>query len=138
MWVLLWNFNSFEFKISTDLDNVISQKFRAQWDSGAVDFPDDIKEKLYDNPDSIKLADTDRYMGSDWGLTGPNCITFTFNTLYGALNEVIDGDGYSDDLRCEAKAVKDKVKEVKGWSMSPEGILGNFKNSPWESSYYQK
>lgn len=131
-------YDSFEFKITKDLDNLISQKFREKWDSGQSDFPKSIKEKLSDKPDSIKLAGSDRYMGSDWGLTGPNCVTFTFNTLYEGLNDVIDGDKNSDGLKCEAKEVKDKVEDIEGWSLSPEGILENFEGSSWESSYYGK
>jgi len=124
-----------DFDVSKELDNIISKKFRSKYDSGSKDIPLDIKKKMkkYEKNKNFKLASNERYMRTDWGLTGPNCVTFTFNTLNEALDEVIKSKEYDAKLKCEAEEVKKKMKEVKGtFTLTPSGVNENLEEMDQE------
>jgi hypothetical protein len=63
-------------------------------------------------------------MGSDWGATGPNCTTFTFDTLTDALEQVIENTE-DEKLRCEAEEVLDRVEDVEPAIPSPDAAVYN-------------
>lgn len=62
----------------------------------------------------------ERYMQSDWDLLGPNCVTFSFEILHDALQEVMKGERFSEELRYEAKLAQEKLEEIK--SFYPKGV----------------
>ncbi|MCK9303875.1 MAG: RHS repeat-associated core domain-containing protein [Bacteroidales bacterium] len=110
------------FSVSKELDNLIAEKFRNKWDNGSKTIPLNVKKRMkkFSENKNFNIPSTDRYMKSDWGLTGPNCVTFTFDTLIEALDDVIKNDKAILKLRCEAIAVKKKVQKVKAWK--PEKV----------------
>jgi len=130
---------AYEFQVTNELDNIISKKFRSKWDSGDKDIPEEIKKKmvLWDKVPHFKLLKEDHYMRSNWGIFGPNCLTFTFGTLNETLDEILNSEEVNDTLKCEAKEVKDKVRKIKGLSMTPDGVLDKFDGKSWTSSYYK-
>ena len=118
----------YDFNVSQELDNIISEKFRSEWDSGLSDIPLNIKKKMvkYKKNKNFQLDKTERYMKSDWGFTGPNCVTFTYSTLIAALDDIISGEEYSGKLKCEAKEVKRKVEETNSFfTLSPADVKEN-------------
>lgn len=124
-----------DFDVSKELDSIIAKKFRDEYESGSKDIPLNIKKKMkkYEENINFELPSNERYMRNDWGLTGPNCVSFTFSTLNEILDEVINNKEYPAKLKCEAEDVKKKIKEVKGtFTLTPSDVNDNLEEMEQE------
>lgn len=68
------------------------------------------------------LANNERYSGEDWKVTGPNCVTTTFDTLKEALLGVTKNPDLGSSLRSEAQGVLNRVSNVGTFLETPAGI----------------
>lgn len=109
----------FDLSVSQALDNEIAKSFRAAFDKGSASFPEEIMKRL--NKPS-QLSSSQRYSGSDWGLTGPNCVSHTFDTLKSALQEVMNPESrFSESLRREATSLYNKIERMDTYVFTPRG-----------------
>ncbi|WNO10574.1 RHS repeat-associated core domain-containing protein [Teredinibacter sp. KSP-S5-2] len=122
-------YEEFHFSVSQELDNAIAQKFRDAYDSGDKSLPPEVLNAL---ERKSQLSGGQTYSGSDWGLTGPNCVTHTFSTLKGALKGVADSEqGYSESVRNEAASLYRDFESLDTFVFSPHGAkkaLGRYQS----------
>jgi RHS repeat-associated protein len=107
----------YRISVSQQLDHLVAHKFKDVFEKGLSQVPDKIKEKMKSQK---SLSLNERYMQSDWDLLGPNCVTFSFEILHDALQEVMKGERFSEELRHEAKLTQEKLEEIK--SFYPKGV----------------
>jgi len=69
-----------------------------------------------------QLLPDERYMFSNWGLAGPNCVTFTFDNIHEALDNINKQDQYSDELKKEAQSIKDEIEKIHYKLRTPANI----------------
>jgi len=108
----------FDLKVSQGLDNEIAKGFRAAFDAGSTSLPDGFKGSL---------TSEQRYSGTDWGLTGPNCVSHTFGTLKSTLQGVMNPDsGFSQALQGEATNLFNKIEKMDTFIFTPSGAKDAF------------
>ncbi|MBE7503048.1 MAG: RHS repeat-associated core domain-containing protein [Verrucomicrobiales bacterium] len=114
-----------ELETSPELDSIIAKKFAGTFASGKTDIPGATKKKMekWKTSPGFTLQGNERYMGSDWGFTGPNCVTFSFETLYAALDDVIKDKKGPDKLKSEACQLKEKLEKLE--TQMPSGVAEN-------------
>lgn len=105
------SFFSKEIPVSQELDNIIAQHFRDQWDAGSSELPRDVAERLDGNP---SLDKTQRYSGTDWTAVGIQCCTYTEAQLQNALQQVINNPDAPEELRQEAQKALKQVNKYAG------------------------
>ncbi|WP_435274754.1 RHS repeat-associated core domain-containing protein [Psychrobium sp. nBUS_13] len=109
----------FDLGVSQALDNEIAKGFRAAFDAGSASLPKDVMNSL---ASPSELSSTQRYSGSDWGLTGPNCVSHTFETLKSTLQGVRNPEaGFSKALQSEATNLYNKIDT---FIFTPAGAKG--------------
>jgi RHS repeat-associated protein len=109
----------FDLGVSQALDNEIAKGFRAAFDAGSGSLPKDVMNSLA-NPS--QLSSTQRYSGSDWGLTGPNCVSHTFGTLKSTLQGVMTPEaGFSKALQSEATNLYNTIENLDTFIFTPAG-----------------
>lgn len=103
-------FIQYEFKVSKRLESIIAREFAAKFKSGARHFPPSVRKRMPKR--SRTLRANQRYMGSDWSPTNPNCTSFIIETLTSSLAKVIEDKKYSKKLKDEARAVLSVVNTI--------------------------
>lgn len=119
------SYQMFDFNVSKELDTAIAKTFREKFEAGKSEFPKEIADGL-NNKEA--LASDQKYMGSDWGLTGPNCVTFSLGTLKESLQSVVESRA-SPELRKEAISVLDEIQKLEK-GVSPAGVKGQLQLLP--------
>ena len=116
---------SYNFNLSKDFDAKMKDAFQSKFNEGNKDLPNDVKNRLPDK--NRNLPENERYMGSDWGLSGPNCNTFTINTAMDAANAVLNDPHASEDQKKEANDLKQKLEKMKS-NWMPKGTKNDLES----------
>jgi RHS repeat-associated protein len=112
----------YKFDVSTELDKIVDKKFASKMAEYEKQFPDDVKKKMPKG--SQTLSPNERYAKSDWGFTGPNCVTFTEDTLREAMSDVIK-NSKNKKLVEEAIRVNKALDKVFDYTNTPGGVKSN-------------
>jgi hypothetical protein len=102
-------YEMFNFNVSQQLDNKISEKFRDKFEDSSKYIPYEIRKNMNDQS---QLDRNERYAGVDWTIIGPNCVTDTFDTLKESLDGIINNPDASVELKEEAENIKKKLGKI--------------------------
>jgi RHS repeat-associated protein len=117
-------FQQFNFNVSKELDAKIASTFQEKFRSGEKSLAKEILDQM---KGKSQLGQNERYMKSDWGLLGPNCVVFSLGTLKEALQSVIDNRG-DEKLVQEATSVLSEIQKLQG--ITPGTVKEQLKDLP--------
>jgi RHS repeat-associated protein len=113
-----------EIQTSDRMEGIIMKKFESKFASGSATMP----RSTGTIKSGATLRSGRKYMGTDWGVLGPNYLTFTKSTILEALNEVIASRGNGNkELVAEAIELSRVINQGFGIDPMPKGVKEIFK-----------
>ncbi|WP_061207197.1 RHS repeat-associated core domain-containing protein [Leptospira santarosai] len=112
----------YKVEVSKELDKAIEKSFAKQMKEYDKAFPKDIKERMPSG--NRNLSSNERYTKSDWGVSGPNCVTNTEKTLRDSMNNVIS-TSKNKKLVEEAKNTNSTLDKIFSLTVTPGGVKSN-------------